>query len=93
MSGDCEVLHDSDCEFVEPQTFSLSRKRGAIVVESQEDMSFDGAPAKAPCAFRIRIMPSSLPHPSPSTLLQSLLPSLEDIPRQMGDQDFGACEK
>ena len=35
---------DSDCEFVEPQSFSFSGKRCAFLVESQGDMSMAGSP-------------------------------------------------
>ena len=40
---------------------------------------------KVPSASRIRIMP-----PTPQ---QSLQPSLEDVPRQVEDQEFGGCGK
>ena len=30
VNVDCEILFDSDCEIVEPQTVSLSRKRHAF---------------------------------------------------------------
>ena len=54
----CEVvLSDSDCEFVEPQAFSLSRKREACFVESQETVNFDGAPVKAPPATSRKATP------------------------------------
>ena len=38
---------DSGCELVEPQTFSLSSKREAIVLESQGNMNVEGALVKA----------------------------------------------
>ena len=37
------VFSGSDCEFGEPQTCSLSRKRKACLAESQENMNYDGA--------------------------------------------------
>ena len=40
VNGDYEVLCDSDCELVEPQTLSLSRKREAFLAGNQEDMNF-----------------------------------------------------
>ena len=53
VNGDCEVVYTSDCEFVEPPTLSLSRKREAFFVEGQEDVSIDRAPVKAPSASRV----------------------------------------
>ena len=87
MPGDCEVLFSSDCEVVEPHTLSLSRKWEAFSAGSQEDMNLDGAPVKAPSAFRRRIM-----SPTPQ---QRPLPPLEGMPRQMEveDQECGACEQ
>ena len=35
------LLSNSDCEIVEPQSFSFSRKRQAFCVENQEDMNYD----------------------------------------------------
>ena len=47
----CDVVFsDSDCEHVKPQTFSLSRKREAIVVlESLTNMDFEIASEDATC--------------------------------------------
>ena len=50
MSVDWEVvfLSDSDCEFVEPQTVSFSRKREAsVALECETVMNFEGPPVKA----------------------------------------------
>ena len=41
VNVDCEVLFDSDCEVVEPQTLSLSRKRESFLAGNQEDMNSD----------------------------------------------------
>ena len=61
----CEaVFSDSDCEFVEPRTLSLTRKRKACCVESQENMNFDEAPVKAPPATRRKATPPT-PQQSP----------------------------
>ena len=38
------LVSDSDWEIVEPQSFSFSRKRRAVCVESQENMSCEGTP-------------------------------------------------
>ena len=40
------VLSDSDCEFVESETFSVSREREAPFVARQEDMHIGGTPEK-----------------------------------------------
>ena len=37
-----------DCEFCAPQSFSLSRKRQAFLVESQGGLSVDNAPEEVP---------------------------------------------
>ena len=37
---------DSDWEFVEPQSFSFSKKRSIVWVENQEEMSYEGTPLK-----------------------------------------------
>ena len=45
----CEDMpSDSDWDFVESQSFSLSKKRNFECVEGQEDMNFEGTPVKAP---------------------------------------------
>ena len=54
----CEgVSSDSDWEYVEPQSFSFSRKRSIVRVENQEDMSYEGTPVKAPPTSGRRMMP------------------------------------
>ena len=72
----CEVLHNSDCECVEPQPLSPSRKPDALFVESQEDMNFDGAPVKSTASFQKK---DNMP-PTPQ-------PPFGDTPLQ---QEFGA---
>ena len=52
----CEVVFiDSDCEFVEPCTSSLARKREACFAQTQEYMIFEGAQVKAPRAIRNKL--------------------------------------
>ena len=48
VTVDCEVVFtDSDCEFVEPQAFSHSRKREAsVALECETEMSVEGPPVK-----------------------------------------------
>ena len=54
----CEgVSSDSDWEFVEPQSFSFSKKRSIVCVENQEDMGYERTPERAPPAARRRMMP------------------------------------
>ena len=65
--GDCAVLYDSDCHFVEPRTLALSGKREAFFSGNQEHTNFDGTLAKAPSASRRRIVsptPQQSPQPS-----------------------------
>ena len=47
------LVMDSDYVIVEPQPLSLSRKRQAFCVGSQEDMNHDGTQVKAPPASRM----------------------------------------
>ena len=45
----CEDLpSDAEWDFVEPQSFSFSKKRKFACVEGQEDMNYEGTPVKAP---------------------------------------------
>ena len=49
----CQVVFSgSDCEFVEPQTFSLATKRRVCFVESREYLNIDETLVKAPLASR-----------------------------------------
>ena len=50
----CEgVRSDSEWDFVEPQSFSFSKKRKFVCVERQEDMHYEGTLVKAlPCPER-----------------------------------------
>ena len=49
------VFADSDCECVESQTFSVSRKRDAPFVASQGDMNIGGTLEKTPPVSRKKI--------------------------------------
>ena len=61
----CDVgFCDSDCEFVEPQTFSLSRKRKVCFVECRECMNIDATPVTAPPATSSKTTPPT-PQQSP----------------------------
>ena len=54
----CEgVSSGSDWEFVEPQSFSFSKKCSFVCVENQGEMSYEGTPVKAPPRTRRRMMP------------------------------------
>ena len=100
----CEVVFcDSDCEFVEPQTFSFSRQREACVLESQENMNFKEAPVKALPATRRRATPptpqQSPPPPPDGTPLQTRPtwprppqePPVEDTTMEVEDQACCGC--
>ena len=63
--------------------FSLSRKRQAFGVESQEDMNYDETPVKAPPASRRKIVP-----PTPQ---QNPQPSIEAMQLQMEAEDQENC--
>ena len=47
----------SKWEFVEPQTFSFSKKRAHCRTDTQEEMSYEGLPVKAPPLSRRRMTP------------------------------------
>ena len=81
MSVMCEVVPDVECENVQPQTFSLSRKRRASVdFESETEVNSGGPPVEAVLeaiknrptplsAFVVEAVPGSVrsgaPPPSP----------------------------
>ena len=50
----------SDWEFVEPQSFSLSKKRAFCCTDMQEEMRYEGSPVKAHPPSRRRMTPSTL---------------------------------
>ena len=52
-----DVSVDSDWEFVEPQSCSFSKKRSIVWEEHREQMSYEGAPVKAPPNTGRRMMP------------------------------------
>ena len=80
------VLLDSDREVVEPHSFSFSRKRGAVCVENQENMSYEGRPVKAPPASRRKIMP-----PTPQQSSQSSIEAVQ-WQTEVEDQESGSHE-
>ena len=58
----CEVVFsNSDCEFVQPQTFSRSREREASVAfECETEVNFEGPPVRAvPASVRRSPTPQS----------------------------------
>ena len=82
----CEVVYfDSDCEFVEPQTFSLSRKRQAsVALEGETETNIEGPPVKAVReSARRRPMPQGSLFEAVPEGMQSRAPSqLEGTPSQ-----------
>ena len=84
VNVDCGVVpSDSECEFVEPQTLSLSRKREASFVQSRKDINFDGALVKALPTSRRKLVP-----PTPQ---QNPQPPVESMPRQREEEDQKYC--
>ena len=81
------VSLDSDWEFVEPQSSSLSKKRAYCWTVSQEGMRYESSPVTAPPLSRRRMMP-----PTPQQSSQS---SIEEVQRQIEveDQIWTAREK
>ena len=73
----------SGCEMVEPQSISLLRKRQAFCVKGQENMNYDGTPAKAHPASTRKVM-----SPTPQ---QGLPPSIEAMQLHMEVEDQGNC--
>ena len=54
----CEVFHcRSDVEFVEPQSFSFSKKRAHCCTDKQDEMRYEGSPVKAHPRKRRRMTP------------------------------------
>ena len=54
----CDVVFfDSVCDFVKPQTFSLTRQREAIVMEGETKMNFERSTVKLAPAIRRRVTP------------------------------------
>ena len=47
----------SDREFVEPQSFSFSKKRAHCCTDTQQEMRYEGSPVKAPPLSRRRMTP------------------------------------
>ena len=61
-------FHECDCEFVEPQIFSLTRKRKVCFVERRKYLNIDETPVEAPPATRrmaIAPTPQQSPPPPP----------------------------
>ena len=53
MTESCDdVSVESDWEFVEPQSFSFSKKRSIVCAENEGEMSYEGTPVKAPPPLR-----------------------------------------
>ena len=76
---------DSDCESVEPQTFSLSRKRETrVALECETAMHFEGPLVKAvPESVRISPTPQSAPvKAAPESLRSRTPPPPEGTPLQ-----------
>ena len=47
-----DVSVESDWEFVEPQSFSFSKKRSIVCAGNEGEMSYEGTPVKAPPPLR-----------------------------------------
>ena len=52
-----DVSLDSDWAFVEPQSFSFSKKRSIVGEDNRGEMSYEETPVKAPPNTRRRMMP------------------------------------
>ena len=71
----CEgVPSDSEWDFVEPQSFSFSKKRNFACAENQEDMNYEGTPVKAPPCPERRMM-TPLPQQSSFSSMEEGNPS------------------
>ena len=84
---------DSERDFVEPQSFSLSKKRNFACVEGQEDIIYEGTPVKAPpCPRRRMITP--LPQQSSSSSMEegSLWSAQERTALARMEQSFNNSE-
>ena len=81
------LVSDSDWEVVEPQSFSFSRKRRAVCVENQENMSCEGTRVKAPLPSSRKIMP-----PTPQQGSQSPIEAMQ-WQTEVEDKEGGSYEK
>ena len=80
------VVSDSDCEFVKPLTFSLSRKCNAsVALESETKMHTEGHPVKVvPECIRRRLTPqSTLCKAVPACMQSRAPPPLAGTPWQI----------
>ena len=65
----CEdVSLDSDWDFVEPQSFSFSKKRSIVLEENRGEMSCEGTPVKALPNTERRMMPPTPQQSSHSSM-------------------------
>ena len=81
LSYSMVVMSDAvalDWNFVEPQSFSLSKKRSIVSVENHEDMSYEGKPSKAPPTFRRRMPPTQQQSPCSSIEATQWQTEMED---------------
>ena len=69
----------TELKFVEPQSFSFSKKRAHSCAVTQEEMRFEGPRVKAPPLFKRRMMP-----PTP---LQNSYSSLEEEQGQFEEEN------
>ena len=70
----CEVVPSgSEWDFVEPQSFSFSKKLNFACVEDQEDMNYEGTLVKAPPCPKRR-MRTPLPQQSSSSTMEEESP-------------------
>ena len=80
------LFSGSDCEFVEPQTFSLARKRKVCFAESREQMKIDETPVEAPPAARRKgTVPT--PQQSPPPQPEGTKSPSEEITMEMEDRE------
>ena len=75
----------SDWEFVELQSFSLSKKRSLYCTVAQEEMRYESSQAKAPPLSRRRMIPTSP--------MQSSYSSFDEKHSEVEDQIWSAHDR
>ena len=88
----CEIVFFDP--FVDPQTLSLSRKRGAsVALECETDMKIEGPPVKAvPEAVRNRATPQSTLFKAAPEPMENRAPPPPEGTALFGAEMLGLCE-
>ena len=70
-----DVSLDYDWEFVQPQSFSFSKKRSVVLEENREEMSYEGTP----------VLPPTPQQGSYSSKMENYLDKSDDMKLEVGE--------